>query len=75
MKKKICKIYALVKKVDSKLNRTWEGGGVGGNFERLANFFMISPVGFQKTCIQNLSFLHSLEVAKKFVVEVPEIIW
>ena len=46
-----------------------------GNFGRLASFFMISPVGFQKTCIQNLSFLHSLEVAQKFVVEVPEIIW
>ena len=45
-----------------------------GNFGRLASFFMISPVGFQKTCIQNLSFLHSLEVAQKFVVEEPKII-
>ena len=44
------------------------------NLGRLASFFMISPVGFQKTCIQNLSFLHSLEVAQKFVVEEPKII-
>ena len=45
------------------------------NLGRLASFFIISLVGFPKTCMQNLSFLHSLEVAQKFVVEVPEIIW
>ena len=35
---------------------------------------MISLVGFHKTCMQNLGFLHSLEVVQKFVVEEPEII-
>ena len=45
------------------------------NFGRLAGFFIVSLVGFHKICMQNLSFLHSLDVAQKFVVEVPEIIW
>ena len=45
-------------------------------------FFIISLVGLGRACIPNWSFLHSLEVAQKFVWrcqrlygEVPEIIW
>ena len=45
------------------------------NLGRLASFFKISLVGFQKTCMQHLSFLHSLQVDQNFVVELPEIIW
>ena len=45
------------------------------NLGRLASFFKISLVGFQKTCMQHLSFLHSFQVDQNFVVELPEIIW
>ena len=45
------------------------------NLGRLASFFEISLGGFQKTCMQHLSFLHSLQVDQNFVVELPEIIW
>ena len=45
------------------------------NLGRLASFFIISLVGIQKTCMQHLSLLHSLQVDQNFVVEVPEIIW
>ena len=37
-------------------------------------FSMISPVGFDRPYMPNLGFLHSLEVAQKFVVEEPKII-
>ena len=37
-------------------------------------FLYIHLVGFLKTCMQNLSFLYSLEVAQKFLVEEPKII-
>ena len=38
------------------------------------NKFLVLVNKFHKTCMQNLSFLDSLKVAQKFVVEVPEII-
>ena len=41
---------------------------------RLASFFIISLVGFQKTCMKYLSSLHSLQADQIFVVEVPEMI-
>ena len=43
--------------------------------KRLASFFIISLVGFQKTCMKYLSSLHSLQADQIFVVEVPEMIW